>query len=320
MRLIRITIQEGNSLINADIFAFSPKLEFLDVGGELIATPPPEVASFGPSHKARISLPELTFLRVSIISMATLARLQIPKVRTVIITQVQRACISPAPAPGELVIPSLKELQIASVSPTIACINAPELDILCLSIPALTQADADHLLESVFHGAEGMMQPRHLTLRTLRGMVHDKVLIPALRLLEDRLVSLELNCRVPPRRTFWMEMTPSTSTLSATKSVATSIDSTVTGGGNVPAGGRKYNAPLLPNLRCLVVDVNENPMATGDGDDMRVILSQLIESRQRNGPYKPLMHLACKWLEGPKIEEMVGPLPCSSCAERAVRD
>ncbi|KIM25696.1 hypothetical protein M408DRAFT_206334 [Serendipita vermifera MAFF 305830] len=63
MRLIRITIQEGNSLINADIFAFSPKLEFLDVGGELIATPPPEVASFGPSHKARISLPELTFLR-----------------------------------------------------------------------------------------------------------------------------------------------------------------------------------------------------------------------------------------------------------------
>ncbi|KIM25690.1 hypothetical protein M408DRAFT_26016 [Serendipita vermifera MAFF 305830] len=316
LRLIRITIRNEFDSLDAAIFARPPNLEFFSFSGELIATPPPTVAHLDSSHKAPIEFPELKWLRVSLISMGTLARLRVPKLHTMAIDCVQGAYPAPAPAPGKLVIPSLKVLQIATVNPTIACINAPELDTLCLSIPALKQADADHVLKSVFYGGEGMMQPRHLT---LRGPVHDKHLITALRLLGDKLVSLELDCQMPFSKTFWMEMTPGASARRAFKSVATSIASTVTGGGNVPAGGRKYKAPLLPNLRCLVVDVHKNPMAAGEGRDMRVLLSRFIEARRGNEAFKSLMRVACKWREGPGIEEMIDPPLCLSCAERAAR-
>jgi hypothetical protein len=227
---------------------------------------------------------------------------------------------APAPPPGTLLLPALKVLQIATVNPTIACIHAPILDTLCLSIPALKQADADNVLKAVFYGGDTMMKPKHLT---LRGPVHDKHLITALRLLGEKLVSLELDSQMPFSKTFWQEMTPSATTRRGFRAAVGQVVSSVTGGANANAGavatggGRKYKPPLLPNLRCLVVDVHKNPMAQGDGTDMRILLMRLVEGRRGNELYEALLRLACKWREGPGVEEMVDPPMCLSCADKS---
>jgi hypothetical protein len=122
--------------------------------------------------------------------MGTLARVHLPKLHTMAIDCIQGNYSSPTPPPGTLLLPSLKVLQITTVNPTIAYIDTPNLDTLCLSISALKQADADNVLKAVFHGSDAMMRPKHLT---LRGPVHDKHLIAALRFLGEKLVSLELD-------------------------------------------------------------------------------------------------------------------------------
>jgi hypothetical protein len=364
-RLVRITIRNEFDSLDASLFSFSPELEFFSFSGELVATPAPFTAHLDSALKTLIEFPELKWLRVSLISMGTLARLHLPKLHTMAIDCVQGNYPSPAPPPGTLHLPALKVLQIATVNPTIACINAPNLDTLCLSIPALKQADADNVLKAVFDGSDAMMKPKHLT---LRGPVHDKHLIAALRFLGEKLVSLELDSQMPFSKTFWMEMTPSTTARRGFRATAASLVASVTGGSNARStavstssgattstatisttvsaatatttqttatatttttapqgpgpgggggGGRRYKPPLLPNLRCLVVDVHKNPMAQGEGREMRILLMKLIEGRRGNNQFEPLLRLACKWREGPGVEEIVDPPQCLSCADRA---
>lgn len=191
------------------------------------------------------------------------------------------------------------------------------------------------MLKAVFYGGEAMMKPKHLT---LRGPVHDKHLIAALRFLGEKLVSLELDSQMPFSKTFWMEMTPSATTRRGFRAAAANIVASVTGGANASAGassttsgatattiaaaggsgggGRRYKPLLLPGLRCLVVDVHKNPMAQGEGREMRILLMKLIEGRRGNDLYEPLLRLACKWREAPGVEEIVDPPQCLSCADR----
>jgi len=339
-RLNRITIRNEFDSLDATLFSLPPNLEFFSFSGELVATPAPYTAHLDSALRTRIDFLELKWLRVSLISMGTLARLNLPKLHTMAIDCVQGNYPMPAPPPGTLLLPALKVLQIATVNPTIACINAPALDTLCLSVPALKQADADKVLKEVFSGHDGMMKPKHLT---LRGPVHDKHLVVALRILGDRLVSLELDYQLPYSKTFWQEMTPSSIPRRGFRSTAASIMATVTGGaingggsggGNTGVGGgvgvgsvgsvtslsttagRKYKQPLLPKLRCLVVDVHKSPMAQGEGREMRALLQKLVEGRRGNDMYENLLRLGCKWREGTAVEEIVDPPMCLSCADR----
>jgi hypothetical protein len=176
-----------------------------------------------------------------------------------------------------------------------------------------------------------MMKPKHLT---LRGPVHDKQLIAALRFLGEKLVSLELDSQMPFSKTFWQEMNPSATTrhgfraavgqaiASVTGGANAKAGAVATGGGATPAGaggggGRRYKPLFLPKLRCLVVDVHKNPMAQGEGTDMRILLMKLIEGRRGNDQYETLLRLACKWREAPGVEEMVDPPMCLSCADKS---
>lgn len=307
-RIITIRNDFDFDSLDAVVFARAPNLEFLSFSGWLIESPQSTTASPDSSQNEPIEFPELKWFRVYIISMNTLSHFRLPKLHTMAIDNVG-AYPSPDLSRGELVMPSLKVLQISTLYPTIACINAPELDTLCLSIPALKQPDADHVLKSVFHGGEGMMQPRHLT---FRGPVHDKHLIAAFHLLGDRLVSVELDCQMSFSKTFWMEMTPGASPRCAFKCMAPRVASTAAGAGDVPTSGGKSKIPLLPNLRCLVVDVHKNPMAAGEGRDMRALISKFIEAR---APVGGLLRLACKWRKVGGPEEMIDPPSCPHCVD-----
>jgi hypothetical protein len=324
-RLVNITIQNEFGSLDASLFSFSPYLELFSFSGELVATPAPFAAHLYSALVTLMEFPELKQLRVGLISMGTLARLHLPKLHTATIDGVARDYGAPAPPPGTLHLPALKVLQIATVDPTIACINAPTLDKLYLSIRALRQADANGMLEAVFHGGEGMMSPKHLT---LRGPVEDMYLVSALRFLGKELVSLELDSQMPLGRAFWAAMTPSESTQHGFRASAASIVASVTKGayantGAVSTGGRatkaererEYKPLLLPNLRCLVVDVHKTPMAQGEGREMRILQSKLIAGRRANAQYENLLRLACKWREGPGVEEIVDPPMCPRCTD-----
>jgi hypothetical protein len=200
-RLVRITIRNEFDSLDASPFSLPPSLEFFSFSGELVAPPAPFTAHLESALKTRIEFPELKWLRVSLISMGTLARLNLPKLHTMAIDCVQGNYPAPAPPPGTLLLPALKALQIATVNPTIACIHAPILDTLCLSMSALKQADVDNVLKAVFHGGEGMMKPKYLT---LCGSVHHRHLISGLRLLEEKWLSQEPDRQSPSSKIFWI--------------------------------------------------------------------------------------------------------------------
>jgi len=306
-RLLRITIRNEFDSFDATIFSLSRNLEFLSFSGELV-TP---LVPYSPHLTTRIDFPKLQWLRVSLISMATLARLNLPKLHTMAIEYVEGNDPMPAPPPGTLCLPALTTLQIATVNPTIGCINAPVLETLVLSVPALKRVHGDKVLKEVFSGHDGMMKPRHLT---FDGPVHDEYLIMALRHLEERLVSLQLGHQLQYGRAFWKAMMPKIAARHWFRRLASIVATFVCGSIKVDDGGDDaaspssrggYEGPLLPRLQCLVV--------TGGAEGkMPAQLRELMERRGGNVQCSPLLRLAWKSHDR-EVMEFVNP-PLCDCA------
>jgi len=275
-RLTRITIRKDFSSLGVTIFSRFRSLEFLYFVGGLTLPSPVHWACSGSALNTQIDFPNLKWLYVGFIPMSTFVKLRMDRLHTMYIDLVGAAYPASSPPPGTLCFPALKELHVATIDPSLSCIYAPDLDMLCLAIPVLRPADADRVLKGVFNGSERMMKPRFLA---LRGPVHNKCLVVVLRSLPG-LVSLELGSELLYSKTFWTKVTP-------------------------PQG--RSRAPLLPNLRYLVVDLHRSQVAQGEGLEMRVLLQKLIEGRRENDQYKNLLRLACKWREGAEFEEMVDP-------------
>ena len=316
-RLSSITIKNEFEPFNAMLLNIPPNLEELSIPGELVATPIlPTTSNF--LFEQPIRLRNLETLHVGRISMNTLSRFHLPQLQTLTIGSVHKVYPSPSPSLCSLLLPSLKVLQIETINPSIACISAPQLETLCLSIPALKQSAANHVLDSIFHGGDEMLRPKRLA---LGGPVHDKHLISALKSMGDKLVSLKLDSQMSFSKTFWMEMTPRATRREfkvVTSSLATTTATDTSGPGSAPhveAGSNR--APLLlPNLQCLLVDVHRSPLAMGEGRQMRVLLRKLIDSRRADENYASFLRVGCKWREECGLEDMVDPSACVCCAKR----
>lgn len=302
-RLTRLTIRNETDPVDASLFALCSQLEFLSFSGEL---------AYGATNlNQSIDFPALQWLRLGVVSMGTLHRLKLPKLHSMVIHTVQGNYPNPAPPPHSLLLGELKIFHVATVNSTVACIDAPKLETLCLGIPTLKSSDADQILKTIFDGHEKMMKPKHLT---LTAPVHDKHLINTLKLLPD-LMSLQLDSQVPFSKTFFQAMTP-------------------------PKSNRAKKPALCPKLRCLVLDVhkvhasmfqNQNEGDREGADDasssgregkvegkpnwMRDSLMKIIERRKQTSGYEELLRLACKWEENAQNEELVQPTMCLSCIE-----
>jgi hypothetical protein len=195
-KLRQITIRGHLEPVDIRAFSICSNLEFLSYSSELMIT------SQDAQGMSVTEFPFLKWFRVNAISMHTLERMNIPQVHTISIDTVLSNYPYPHPAPHTVAYPTLKVLHIATVNTTPACISAPQLETLCLSIPTIKRADAGYVLNAIFDGGPGM-QPKHLT---LNAPVHDEQLTAMLNKLPN-LLSLQLDEQTALTNNFFGAMT-----------------------------------------------------------------------------------------------------------------
>ena len=186
--LRRITIREWFTMLEITNFSGLDDLEFLSFSGHL---------EFPSSGSYPIKFPQLKELYLLEISMSNLACLSLPELHTMVTREVTQD--SPAPLPGSVCLPALKELLIGSFAGstlTLACITAPALQKLDLTMLGSLE-EATKIFNWVFNsGNDSMMRPQCLIFRgphmknICLGAAHDG-LRPELRLLEQEEISLD---------------------------------------------------------------------------------------------------------------------------------
>ncbi|KAG8826844.1 hypothetical protein FRC19_007176 [Serendipita sp. 401] len=288
-RACRITIRNEFDALDATTFERCTRLEFLSFSGEL--------AYADTNHSRKVDYTNLKWFKVGLISMGTLNKLKLNNLHSLVIDCIQTDYPNPSPAPHSIVIPELKVLHLATVSPTAAAMAAPKIETVCLNIPTLKSTDADSVIRELLSGAEGMLKPKHLT---ITAPVHDKHLLNALRHLPD-LISLQLDHQVPFSKMFFREMTPAVS-LSRSRAL-------------FGRGKKTTKPPLLPKLRALVLDLHKIPTDNLQLDSVKSTIRTMIASRKNSEGYDPLLRVACKWEQGQPNEEFIYPMMCLTCIE-----
>ncbi|KAG8820910.1 hypothetical protein FRC17_009987 [Serendipita sp. 399] len=288
-RACRITIRNEFDAVDATTFERCTRLEFLSFSGEL--------AYADANYGRKIDYSNLKWFKVGLISMGTLNKLRLDMLHSLVIDCIQTDYPLPSPAPHSIVIPELKVLHLATVSPTAAAMAAPKIETVCLNIPTLKSADADSVIKELLNGAEGMLKPKHLT---ITAPVHDKHLLNSLRHLPD-LISLQLDHQVPFSKMFFREMTPAVS-LSKSRAL-------------FGRGKKTSKQPLLPKLRALVLDLHKISMDNLQLDNVKSTIRTMINSRKNSEGYDPLLRVACKWEQGQPNEEFIYPMMCLTCIE-----
>jgi hypothetical protein len=284
-RLTRITIKNEHDAMEASLFALCEQLEFLSFSGEF---------SYGPSNfDKRIVFPWLKWLKVGLITMGTLVKLDLPLVHSFVIDCLQANYPNPPPEPHSYKMNELKILHIATVNPTIQALVAPKLETLCLAIPTLKSADANHVFQAVFDGNDKMLKPRNLT---ITAPINDNYLLAALARLPD-LCSLTLDHQLAFTKGLFRALTPP---VSLTKPR-----------GLIPRA-RKVKKPLLcANLKCLILDLHKVPPA--NKENICATLRELIQGRKDAPEYAQLCRVAVRLTDGPVKEELINPPLCYSC-------
>lgn len=179
--------------------------------------------------------------------------------------------------------PSLRVLDITTVNATVKTLVAPRLETLCLTIPTLRTADADHVFQAIFDGENHWPRPRNLS---IAAPINDKYLLDALARIPD-LHTLTLDHQMGLTKNFFKQLTP-------------------------PHSRRKHchlplfqifldKPKLCTNLRNLNLDLRRTPKH----DNIARMLKDLIKGRKSSPEYLDLWSVTVKWLDSGRKEQLV---------------